>query len=277
MQAFVLVAEEGSIQGAAAKSFRTQSAVSRQVQRLEEMLGTRLLDRRAKPPRLSADGIVALERCRDILAQYQGLKALFGDAEPSGLLRVGIAHGANGASLVKQLGEAAARFPKLALRIHAGWSADLDWRVREGALDAAVVLRVAADQGREASPYDLLVVGPAGQDRLSPIRHAVFDLPWVLSPEPCEVRAWLSQTCARHGCRFDVAAEVQDPSLQLMLVAQGAGLGILPRGVVERHARPDILVHDVGLLRSRLRCELVRSTCTARMEPVLALLEAACP
>ena len=59
--AFVLVAETGSVQAAAARLHMTQSAVSRLVQRLEIELRTVLFDRQTKPLSLTHDGHAALE------------------------------------------------------------------------------------------------------------------------------------------------------------------------------------------------------------------------
>src|SRR5512140_3376974 len=54
LRALVEFADAGSIAGAAGRLFRTPSAITRQVQRLEAALGAELLDRSVKPPRLNS-------------------------------------------------------------------------------------------------------------------------------------------------------------------------------------------------------------------------------
>jgi DNA-binding transcriptional LysR family regulator len=54
LRALVEFARAGSIAGAADRLFRTPSAITRQVQRLEAELGAELLDRSVKPPRLNS-------------------------------------------------------------------------------------------------------------------------------------------------------------------------------------------------------------------------------
>jgi Bacterial regulatory helix-turn-helix protein, lysR family len=54
LSALVEFAHAGSIAGAADRLFRTPSALTRQVQRLEAALGAELLDRSVKPPRLNS-------------------------------------------------------------------------------------------------------------------------------------------------------------------------------------------------------------------------------
>src|SRR6266481_3622519 len=56
LRALVEFAHAGSIAGAADRLFRTPSAITRQLQRLEAELGAELLDRSTKPPRLNSLG-----------------------------------------------------------------------------------------------------------------------------------------------------------------------------------------------------------------------------
>src|ERR1700760_4180666 len=92
LRALVEFAQAGSITGAADRLFRTPSAVTRQLQRLEAALGAQLLDRSVKPPRLNSLGSRVLEQARDLMRRVEALKSLASrDAEPHGLLRVGLA------------------------------------------------------------------------------------------------------------------------------------------------------------------------------------------
>src|SRR5947199_7822575 len=93
LRALVEFAHAGSIAGAAGRLFRTPSAITRQVQRLEAALGAELLDRSVEPPRLNSLGARVLEQARDLLQRTELLKSITsGDAEPHGLLRIRISH-----------------------------------------------------------------------------------------------------------------------------------------------------------------------------------------
>ena len=76
LRALVEFAQAGSIAGAADRLFRTPSAITRQVQRLEAALGAELLDRSVKPPRLNSLGSKVLEQARDPLQRTEALKSL---------------------------------------------------------------------------------------------------------------------------------------------------------------------------------------------------------
>ena len=76
LHALVEFAQAGSIAGAADRLFRTPSAVTRQLQRLEAELGVELLDRSTKPPRLNSMGSRVLERARDMLQRAEAMRSL---------------------------------------------------------------------------------------------------------------------------------------------------------------------------------------------------------
>src|SRR5882762_7873645 len=104
LRALVEFAHAGSIAGAADRLFRTPSAITRQVQRLEAALGAELLDRSVKPPRLNSLGSRGLEQARDLLQRTEALKSLTSsDAEPHGLLRIGLAHALAEGTLIEPI------------------------------------------------------------------------------------------------------------------------------------------------------------------------------
>src|SRR4051794_36239730 len=89
-----VVASTGSLHGAAERRGLTQSAVTRQIQRLEELLGLPLFDRRVKPLKLTRAGRDVLARGRAILTSVDTLKESVREhGSPSGPIRIGLAHG----------------------------------------------------------------------------------------------------------------------------------------------------------------------------------------
>src|SRR6267154_4345776 len=104
LRALVEFARAGSVAGAAGRLYRTPSAITRQLQRLEAALGAELLDRSVKPPRLNSLGSRVLEQARDVLQRTESLKSIASrDAEPHGLLRIGLAHALAEGTLIKPI------------------------------------------------------------------------------------------------------------------------------------------------------------------------------
>src|SRR5207253_4578335 len=151
-------------------------------------LGAELLDRSVKPPRLKSLGSRVLEQARDLLQRTEALKSLTSsDAEPHGLLRVGLAHALAEGTLIEPIQALAEKFPKVRLRLSSELTGELINRVLAGELDVAAVL---LPEGKSAPPPLLttsitsdrmeIVLGAAGN--VDGNWKGVGRAPWVLNP-----------------------------------------------------------------------------------------------
>src|SRR5215470_6232535 len=95
IEAFVAVAETGSVSRAAARLNLTQPAATRRLQNFEAAIGgAPLFNRTVKPAALTSLGSHVLERCRSVLAAVAELQACSTSAaDPAGSLKLGVAHG----------------------------------------------------------------------------------------------------------------------------------------------------------------------------------------
>ncbi len=90
LRSFTCIAEEGSFTRAAQRVGRTQAAVSMQMQRLEELLGVRVLVRsKGGSVGLTAHGRFLLDRARDMLAANDGIWNAFREPAVAGTVRLG--------------------------------------------------------------------------------------------------------------------------------------------------------------------------------------------
>jgi DNA-binding transcriptional LysR family regulator len=240
LRALVEFAHAGSIVGAADRLFRTPSAITRQVQRLEAALGADLLDRSVKPPRLNSLGSRVLEQARDLLQRTEALKCLTSnDAEPHGLLRVGLSHPLAERTLIDPILALSEKYPKVRLRLLSELTAELFRRLLTGELDVAVVL---LPEGRTAPPP--LLTNIIASDRMEIVQGAagtvggdwksLSRVPWVLNPPGCPLRARLLDRMERDGFTPMIAAEVHNMHLQLAFVQSGYGVGLLPARFIAR-------------------------------------------
>jgi DNA-binding transcriptional LysR family regulator len=240
IHALVEFAEAGSIARAADRLYRTPSAVTRQIQRLETLLGVELLDRTVKPPRITPLGARVLEEARDLLARADALKAIASPAsEPSGLLRVGVAHALAEGALAGPIGTLQDRFPKVRLRLISELTGDLFGHLLNGKIDVAAVL---LPEGHPApaplvtnviSTDRMLIVKPSNYG-IEPTWAKLSTRPWVLNPPGCMLRAKLIETMNKAGASAIIGAEIHNMHLQMSLVASGYGLGLLPERFVHR-------------------------------------------
>lgn len=252
IEAFVALAETGSVNRAAFRLNLTQPAVTRRLQGFEAALSqASLLDRSAKPPVLTPLGHQVLENCRRVLRAVEILEASAMPGIPSGNLRVGVAHGMAEMALSAPLDELRSRYPAVRLRISADWTVHLIEKIRSGGLDCAIGLvekGAALPIGVKTAAIgveDLEVVGARSLSlpRRKPLSlHDLSGLGWILNPPGCGYRRALERVFDRESLALDLVAEVFGHDLQLSLAARGAGLTIAPRQKVKSFPERDRLM-----------------------------------
>src|SRR5215475_10315473 len=194
LRALVEFAHAVSIAGAADRLFRTPSAITRQVQRLEAALGAELLDRSVKPPRLNSLGSRVLEQTQDLLQRTEALKSVTStDAEPHGLLRIGLSHPLAEGTLIEPIRALTEKYPKVRVRLLSERTSELINRMLAGELDVAAV---PFPKGRTAPAP--LVTKIIATDRVEIVQGAAGNVrgdwkslgrvPWVLNPSGCFLR-----------------------------------------------------------------------------------------
>jgi len=237
LRALIMVAEAGSVTEAARRLLLTQPAVTRQIRALEEALGGALFDRTTKPITPTPLGRSALDHARRILLMAEELRtAVSSDAGTlRGELRVGVA-----ALWMRQLIppialELRRRYPGVQLKLTSGWSGSLTRRVAEGRIDVAVVLAPPQEQvpaGLAVTRFatePVALISSANTALKGTVPPEVLrGTGWVLNSEGCGYRAALKRTLEEAGIAFTVVAEVNDLDLQMQLVRERVGEGLLP-------------------------------------------------
>jgi DNA-binding transcriptional LysR family regulator len=280
LPALVEFARAGSIVGAADRLCRTPSAITRQLQRLEDSLGAELLDRSVKPPRVNALGARVLEQARDLLQRAEALKSLTSsDTEPHGVLRIGLAHPLAVGSLTEPTRALTEKFPQLRLRLLSDGTSTLFTRLLAGDLDVAIV---ALPVGRTA-PAPLLT-NVVATDRVEIVQGAagkvdanwrsLGEAPWVLNPLGCFLRASLMDHLERAGFTPTIAAEIHNVHLQLAFVQSGYGVGLLPASFIARNnSRDAVQVLRPPSFDLRMSVAIVRAGQLGALERAVELME----
>src|SRR5215813_4690436 len=281
LRALVEFARAGSVAGAADRLYRTPSAITRQLQRLEAALGAELLDRSVKPPRLNSLGSRVLEQARDLLQRTETLKSVTStDAEPHGLLRIGLSHPLAEGTLIGPILALTEKYPRVRLRLLSELTSELFRRLIAGELDAAVVL---LPEGKTAPPP--LLTNIIASDRMEIVQGAAGNVggdwkslgraPWVLNPPGCPLRASLIDQMERAGVTPMIAAEIHhNVHLHLALIQSGYGVGLLPARFIARKE----FIGTVEVLRPpsfelNLSVAIVRVGQLGALEKAVELLE----
>jgi DNA-binding transcriptional LysR family regulator len=282
LKAFKAVVDRTSLTKAADALALTQSAVSRRVQRLEEMLGATLLDRSSRPPTATAIGRRVYQSATTLLRDLDRLMSIpMTDGEPSGTLRLGLPQVVADVALFDIAVGLKAAFPGLDLRCRTEWSSGLQLQVTSGDLDAAAVMvpsgsaPPAGTPGSFIATLDVLVV----QSRHAPIATepvTIADLAeqqWILNPQGCGYRAALQRAMEGVGKQVRLGIDMHGTETQLRLVAAGLGLGLAPtRLLANSHFLKDLCPVEVADFALKLDLWLLRAPELGNLSRALEVL-----
>lgn len=139
LQTFVAIADAGSFTRAADAVFKTQSAVSMQMRRLEERIGKPLFDRDGRTNRLTEDGERLLLYARRMMHLNSETIAAFDDTQLEGHVRIGTPDDYADRFLPEIMARFARSNPRVELSVVCEPTVNLDEMIRRGTLDIALV------------------------------------------------------------------------------------------------------------------------------------------
>jgi DNA-binding transcriptional LysR family regulator len=234
VQAFLLVAELQSFTRTAEALGTTQASVSLKLQRLEAVVGRRLVERSPRSVGLTADGAAFLHHARALMEVHD--RALSGETPAPQILSLGISDHAGGPELVPLLERLHAMSSQLALNVTIGFSREIVDAYDGGELDAIVVRQEGSRRGGEKLTVDEFGWFAAKRfawRRGEPLRLA------TLAP-PCGVRAIAVRALDKAGIAWNET--FVGGGVTAVAAAALAGLAVAP---LARRIAPAGLV-DIG-------------------------------
>jgi DNA-binding transcriptional LysR family regulator len=224
LQAFVTVADAGSFTAAAHRLNSTQSTVSQQIGRLEDVVRRALFDRGARPVKLTPAGEQLIGYARRILALQREALALMSDPSGSRTIRVGVPDDLVTPEMSQEFARFSTRNSEIRLDVATGLSRELARRFREAELDVAIVKESSAQADARASFREPLTWVEASNRRQpwpSPI-------PLVTFPPGGLYRDQMIDKIEAAGLRWYLAFTGNSLVSVLRAVEAGLGVSILP-------------------------------------------------
>ena len=255
----------------------TQSAITRRLQRLEHTLDVTLLERQTRPLTLTAAGHRVYEQCLSIKRETKKLYGLLDpEAEPHGILRLGVPQSVAEIALQPALTALRQQFPALPPQVTCGWSGLLQKRLESVELDG--VLAMGPEQqrfaegygGRLLCPLDIVVIAAKSWRLHAGALRDCAEKGWVLNPDGCGLRAGLIRELQSQGLRLALNVETAGAQLQISLVAQGLGLGLVPRAALAASPwRDDVAVLTLADFQPAVHLWLVHAQNLANLSQPL--------
>lgn len=234
---FHAVAERGSYSRASQFLRISQPAVSRQISKLEQELGTALFRRHGHGVSLTDAGRILLERSQLALRQLDQTKSEIrgGKGGPSGVISLALPPAAGYFLAPALVARFNAEYPNVFLRIIGGFSGYIQEWLARGQVDLACVHDPLMQRGFEITPLveeEVYLVGRAAPGLPSRSHIRISDLPGlplILPSRPNASRRLLDGWIAEKGIALNVKLEVDDHSIIRGLLRQGIGFSLLTR------------------------------------------------
>jgi DNA-binding transcriptional LysR family regulator len=252
LRSFAAVADTGSFTSAGELVARSQSAVSVQVQRLEEIVGRKVFERTSRSLALTPAGETLLAYARRILELNDESVRRIAEPPVAGEVRLGITEYFVPNELPAILASFAAAYPGVHLEVRMGLSRDLREELARKELDAVIVRLLPRERDQAIWSEPQVWVAPAG---FEPAHGAA--LPLALLRAPCVLRQHALESMKRLKRPCKIAFTGSSMVSVQAAVCAGIGVSIVPRSSVRPGMQvlpkgrnyPDPGRLDVGVLR----------------------------
>jgi len=151
LKTLVAIAETGNFSSAAEVVFRTPSAISMQVKKIEELVDRPVFVRDSRSVSLTPDGFLLLEHARRVLALNNEMVARFVTPDVSGVVRMGAPDDAAERLLPGMLRRFAQSHPCVTVDVIVEESVVLIEHIKNGRLDLSLITCDAGYRGDESA------------------------------------------------------------------------------------------------------------------------------
>lgn len=219
LRSFAAIVDAGSMLRATERVFVTQSALSLQMKRLEDLVQAALFQREGRRLTLTPAGQSLLGHAREILdANDRAVLAMSGDVL-AGPARIGFVQDFAETLLSGVLARFAQLNPETQVQVRVGGSAELQNLMQSGQLDVVLCMSAPDDPAAiRTAPMRWL-----GSDKLA--RQKI--VPLAVLEQPCRFRDAALAALEQAGRPYRIVLET--PSLAALRAAVESGLGITCR------------------------------------------------
>jgi DNA-binding transcriptional LysR family regulator len=253
LKTFLAIADEGNFTRAAETVNKTQSAVSMQMRRLEELLGATLFAKDGRLSRFTGEGERLVEYARRVVALNDEAVTAFTKPDLVGSVRFGTPDDYADRFLPEILARFARTHPQVTVDVECLNSEPLFEKVKRRELDLAVV----------TFSCDIHTDEPVRRERLVWVtsqRHAVHMrdvVPLAVSHVGCDWRHKIIRSLDQRGMKHRIAYSTPNSNAVNAAVMAGLAVGAMPelcvrpgmRVLTEKDGFPALGTFDIGIVR----------------------------
>lgn len=257
LRTFIAVAEAGSFSEAAHRLCVTQSAVSMHIKAMERDWNVTLFDRTSRPPILTQRGWTLLAEARELLARYEKMKVMAGARLQAMAIsvRIGVVPSIATELLPEVMRQLNRDHAGLTVRAESGLSADLQFQVSQGRLDAAVVTgmeRIEVGMAVDHIRTEELQLFAHPELMKADVHETIRSSPFIRFSSSINIGRIVDEHLRLQGLgNVNAIAELDSVEAILGMVRLQLGVAILPVSLASR-------LSGVGLAKSSLSPPVVR-------------------
>jgi LysR family transcriptional regulator, transcriptional activator of the cysJI operon len=249
LRLFVDLVRDQSFTKVAERNFITQPAVSLSIQKLEDELGTKLLERTTRRVLVTDEGRILYGYAREILDKAAEVKQLLRERQDRvvGAIRLATVHSVGLYELPASLKEYIRRYPEVNIHVEYKPSDQVYHAVIDGDADLGMVAYPEEKAGVVVVPFfedELVLIAsedhPLGKKR----RVAMRDLDghrFVGFQSEIPTRKAIDALLQQEGVRVDMRMECDNIEILKKMVEVGLGISLVPHLSVREEARTGAL------------------------------------
>lgn len=253
LKTFLAIADTGSFTRAAEEVHKTQSAVSMQMKRLEELLGRPLFARDGRASRFTPDGERLIEYARRMVAINDEAVSAFTRPELTGTVRFGTPDDYADKFLPEILARFSRTHPMVTVDVDCLSSSTLVERVKRGDMDLAMVTFGCDIRSDEPVRREPLVWVTSTRHSV----HLLDVLPVALAHAGCGWRSAVLKRLEEMGRKYRIAYSSPNSNAVNAAVQTGLAVGAVPelclrpgmRVLTQKDGFPPLGTFDIGLVR----------------------------
>lgn len=224
LQTFVAISDTGSFTKAADTIFRTQSAVSMQMRRLEERIGKPLFEKDGRTNRLTEEGERLLTYARRLLRLSRETMAAFDESQLEGQVRIGTPDDYADRFLPEIMGRFARSNPRIEMSVICEPTINLAELVRRGQLDLALVTQCDDVNVTEIVRREPLLWVTSASHSI----HEEPVVPLAVGRPTCQWRRAATEALQRSGREHRVLFTSWSATVIIASVLSGLAVSVLP-------------------------------------------------
>ena len=281
LRLFVDLVREQSFTKVAERNFITQPAVSLSIQKLEDELGTRLLERTTRKVLVTDEGRILYDYARDILDKAQEVRFVLQERRDKtlGTIRLATVHSVGLYELPASLKEFIRRFPEVNIHVDYKLSDQVYHAVLEGEVDLGLIAYPESRAGIISHPFyedELVLICNTEHALARQETVGLVDLAgcrFVAFESEIPTRKAIDALLHQYAVRVDIRMECDNIEILKKMVEVGLGVSLVPLLSVREEARngtlkvfriadhavrrPLAIVHRKGKMLSRAQSAFV--------------------